>query len=251
MKYGLLGLLFIIALIITLALTAPLGFVLRHAGTERLDLEWDSASGSLLSGSISGLRIAGEPLGDAELNLEPAGLLRGRLQYRVSLDGPSGRGNGQLAFAGSTLEARDLRVEVNLSSLRDAPVWLRQSTGSLRLRADLIRFEDRRCTNASGTSWSDALLQQVNLPGAGWPELTGSLRCDDGALLIPLSGQSADAIMLNADTWLNLTGNTRFEARVTGNLRDDYRLALAYAGFLPDGNGLLFRMPESTGNLNR
>lgn len=251
MRYLLFSGLFLIVLIVTLVLTTPLGFVLRQAGGERLGLEWETAKGTLTNGSLSGLSLGGEWLGEAQLKLQASGLLRGWLQYHVSLDGPSGRGSGSLAFAGNAIEASDLRAEVRIASLRDVPGWLHQNGGTVRVRADRIRFQDMRCAEATGTSWSDALSQEGRLLGAGWPELTGLVRCDGGSLLIHLSGERAGPINLAADTWLNLEEHSRFEARVSGVLSDTERLALAYGGFVQEGAVLVYRMPDATGDPDR
>lgn len=248
----LLFLLLIIGFVIGMVAFAPLSFVLKTAGAEDRGFSWTSVEGTLSGGSITGLKVGQELLGDARLKLNPAALLALGIEYEFDWTGPAGRGNGSVAtFVTGANELRDFDIELDFSALDGAAAWIRQSGGKARLDGKIIRFRKGRCDAADGRTWSDALTRNSAILGSGWQDLTGNLACEDDWLLIPLKSESPLGTKLDAAARYRLGGSGNVEARVSGFIPQQYHYALPIAGFLPDAGTYVYRYPNPVQDIPR
>ncbi len=239
-----LAILFLVSFLIAMALFAPLSFILRVSGLADRGVSWETATGTVTGGRISGLSVNGEAVGTAELQLKPGGLLSGALRYNVNWTGPIGTGNGQVAAAaGGRLEASDFAVRIDLASLKGMAPWIRQSGGAVRIEGGRIVFGKTGCLAADGTTWSNALSRNAAVLGDGWTEMTGRLACEGDALILPLEAAHPAGLRIAARTELRVSGPSRFEGRLSGDLPLALRLQLPLAGFFPQGPDFVYVYP--------
>lgn len=211
------------------ALALLILFFPLSAATSRLapGLEAESVSGSIWKGRLRNARYAGVPLGDIDVGLDPARLVKGEASLRFMRLGTRLQGR-----AGGTRQERrldELSGELPLQVL-PAP-----------LPAFVIRFSDVHvalsprgdCRSAGGT----VSTSLSGIPFLGeTPPLAGAPRCDGARLFAPLSlpGETA-----GLDLWLGAGGE--WEGRL--RIRPGNRLALmglAAAGFaIADGEATL------------
>ncbi len=115
----------------------PASWVLATASH---DLRCDSVEGSLWSGYCGDAMVRGMPLGDLTWQLHPSHLLWGRLAAHVTVlrAGASARADVALGLGGSTLIARNVRIDLPLDPklLPALPPYL-----SGTVHADLSRIE--------------------------------------------------------------------------------------------------------------
>jgi hypothetical protein len=157
----LLVILFLLAgLVIGMIYFMPLATILKLSGAEARGLSWTSVDGTLSGGQIRGLRAGTDLLGDGDLKLRPATLLRLGVEYDYTWSGPAGSGNGRAAvFPGGTIEVRNYNIRFDFASLDGLALWIRQSGGEARISGPLIRFRNGQCDRAEGGSTSDALTR--------------------------------------------------------------------------------------------
>lgn len=190
-------------------------------------------SGSVWGGTLTGARFGDLALGDLSAGVSPLPLLIGRA--RVILSGPNpGAGDARPLSGAVTLGRHLLGVDGLSASLATGNVFAPLPVSALDLTAVTIRFRDGACEAAEGrvgVSLSGD-LGGVALP----PMLTGAVRCDGRALLIPLASQAGTEQLS-----LRVTPDGRYHAQLS--VRPTEPLAgakLEAAGFVagPDGYGL-------------
>jgi len=154
----------------------PLRLVLGWAGGP---LDAREASGSVWSGSLKEARIGGAALGDLDARLAFLPLLVGQARFEV--ERPSGapdRFAGAFAVSARTRSAHSVTGTVPVEGAFGAlPV------ATLDLTDVSVRFRDDTCDSAEGLVRATLSSAPEGLPSS----LTGSARCDRGALLLPLS----------------------------------------------------------------
>lgn len=218
---------FLAMLAIALIVLLPLRLALGWLSLDTLGFAAREARGSVWFGQLAETRFAGTPLGDLDARLDVLPLLAGRA--RVDL---ARRGDGGDAFRGAvsvtrrTVGADDVTARV-MPGQTFAPLPLT----ALDLADLSVRFRDGLCEQADG------LVRATLGSGFGGVDLssglTGTARCDGGALLLPLASRS---------------GQERFtlSLRQGGNYRAALRIqpadaaaqeSLAAAGFSPGAEG--------------
>jgi general secretion pathway protein N len=164
------------AVLFALALIAflPLRLVLAGSGIAARE-----ASGSIWSGTLKEARIGPAVIGDVQARVRPLPLLTGRLL--IDLSRPSAAAD---RLSGALVLSRDRRAIENATGLipLEAPTAAFPAT-SVELTDVTVRFRDGQCDGAEG-------MVRANLAGGGVlpASLSGTLRCDRGAVLLPFAG---------------------------------------------------------------
>lgn len=166
--------LFAILFVLALLVLLPLRLVIGGSG-----LSAREASGSIWSGTLKEARVGPAVLGDLDARVAPLPLLTGRLQ--LDLSRPSGAPD---RLSGSLVLSRNMRAIEGATGL----VPIAASIGALPLTSlDLTdvsaRFRDGICDRAEG-------MVRANLSGGATgsslpASLSGTARCDRGAVLVP------------------------------------------------------------------
>ena len=164
----------------------PLRLALAWSGLSEKGVNARDVSGTIWSGSIMDLQVGQLSLGNLDASVSPLGLLVG--QTRLALERPNeatleaplsltlGRGNGGFSVRNGNGE-----VSAN-GAFAPLPV-------SVIAANDLnIIFGPNGCDSASGSV--RVQLEQSLLGFSIQRGLTGNVRCDGAALLIPLKGES-------------------------------------------------------------
>ncbi|WP_353216185.1 type II secretion system protein N [Sandarakinorhabdus sp.] len=182
-----------------------------------------NVAGSVWHASLTDAAVGSVGLGQVDLIVEPAALLRGRLQWRIAGNIPGGiagqiwqspTGGGSEAISGTISGAALPGLPLAAISLADAAVTL-----------DIAG----RCRSASGQI-STGLAAAL----AGQSSLSGALRCDGSVLLLPMAspdGRVRLDVRIMARGW-------QAELAVAGAAPAE-TLALAAAGFGRRGSDVL------------
>lgn len=161
-------------------------------------------SGSVWSGRVKEARIGPAALGDLDARIAPLPLLAGRAELHGVRDSAAAdRLKGALGLS------RDRRlIESVTGTVPVDTVFASLPVASIELTDVTVRFRDDRCDSAQGVVKAVLGAQP---PGAALPaSLSGSLRCDGGALLLPLAAGSGGEGLA-----LRLYPDGRYEAQVS------------------------------------
>lgn len=200
--YGLAVLVYLAALL-AWAPASLLAWVLPRASQQ---VAWlDHVEGTVWRGSAHALRLQpasgpGESLGRMNWRLQPLDLLRGRLGYRVSLDGAGIEAAGSVLVGPRRVALQALRGEApadwlgRLSS--DLAMW--QPQGRLLFESESIAFEKSAITGRGSLRWVDAMSGHArDRLGSYRAELEGR----DTELAIKLSTESGALQLQGTGIW--------------------------------------------------
>ncbi|MBB4153035.1 general secretion pathway protein N [Sphingomonas jinjuensis] len=203
----------------------PLRLVLGWAGVGEAGLTARRVGGIVWDGRLYDARFGDLMLGDVDAGLSPLDLLIGRARITLA-------GRGTQPLAGSLLVSRHVSgIDHMTASLPTGRVFAPVPVTRLDLDDVSIRFVDGRCENAEGrvraTLIGDAA--GIALPGS----VSGTARCEGGALLLPLASQpGTESVMLR------ITGEGRYTAALTLAQPDPLAAQrLAAAGFVQGPQG--------------
>ncbi|THD36960.1 MAG: type II secretion system protein N [Sphingomonas sp.] len=184
---------------LTVALVAlfPLRLALGAFGLADEGLSAREVTGPVWWGGVNEAHYGNVALGDVSAGLSPIQLFVGRA--RIDVEGQQGMPNeslhGALSFSRNTAGMDDVTATVPAGDAF-APVPI----ASIGFDDVSVRFRDGRCERAEGkiTANIAATMPQLALP----PTLSGNVRCEGGALLVPLTGQAQTesiALTIEAD----------------------------------------------------
>ena len=218
------GAMLVVALIATFPLRLALGlFDVRDQGLSAREV-----TGPVWWGTMAEARYGGVPIGDIDVSLSPLQLVLGRARFDVS--GRQGSANeglrGALSFTRSTSGIDDVTAIVPAGETF-APVPIT----AIALDDVSVRFRDGACERADGkvTATIATTMPQLNLP----PQLSGNVRCDGSALLIPLASQAQTESIV-----VRIEADGRYRAILTARPSDPAAAAtLTAAGFRAVGDG--------------
>lgn len=215
------------AAIIMAAVQLPLSVTLPMVMPKDSGLSARMASGTVWSGMLHDAQLGGLPLGDTRIALLPLPLLTGQARLRFAGSKLSGTlvaapGGFGIAHATGPIDAA-----VRLKMLPVTQLVLDNAT---------VQFSGNRCAQAAGTvrAMVGGDVGGIALPGG----MTGLLRCDGRALLIPLAGQSGMERLT-----LHIEGDGKWRAEFSVRAADQATIAkLANAGFVQGASGYVIRM---------
>lgn len=190
-----LGTVFVLSFLGFLVARLPLEPVVGALGLEGQGVQYSRAVGSVWSGKITGLRVGEQQLGALTFGLLPRGVLVGQLRADVDLTGPAMSADGQIGLRlPGVVMLDDVEVEVNLSRWMALHPRLRSPGAQVSVAIDTWSLtQDSPCLEAVGRVRSDALVDfQTDIRWSG-PPLAGDIVCQDGVLVVSLSGAQDDA----------------------------------------------------------
>ncbi|MFN3945452.1 MAG: type II secretion system protein N [Allosphingosinicella sp.] len=225
---------FLGAFALALLVSLPLRLALDWLNLGDRGLAAREARGSVWSGRLAEAQYGHVPLGDVDAGLSPLPLVIGRARVELERGGREQGFRGAATVASGGFSLDDLRGRIAMgAALAPLPV------AALDLRDVTARFADGLCAAATGaveaTLTGDAAA--LMLPAT----LTGTARCAEGALLLPLASQSGME-QLSLRIW----GDGRFRADLMARPSDPALSAgLEAAGFRPMGGGYAARAEGS------
>lgn len=223
-RSALFGALLFAALLIFL----PLRLVLGIAGVGDAGLTARAAVGSVWAGRLRDARFGDVPLGDLDAHLSPWPLILGRARIELdsNADTPARVLHGAVGVSRTGVRADDLTATIAPGRLF-APL----PVTALALDAVSVRFEDGACVAAEGRVRATL---GGDFAGVALPQsLSGAVRCEGRALLVPLTSQ-AGAERVD----LRLAGDGRYRATVMLQPADAAALArLTTLGFVEAAGG--------------
>ncbi len=221
---------FVCAFLFSLLALLPLRLALDWLGMDERGFAAREAQGSIWLGSVSEAQIGTVALGDLTAQLRTLPLFLGRARVDLSRTDEANRLVGSATVSRHSFGIDDMTARLELgSALAPLPV------GGVDLSDVTAHFADGLCTSAEGLVRADvaADVAGITLPGG----LSGNARCDRGALLLPLVGQSGMEA-LN----LRLFEDGRYEVELAIRPVDDaMRDRLVAAGFGVSANGYALR----------
>jgi general secretion pathway protein N len=165
----------------------------------------DRTQGTVWRGGAAAFRLeptpgSGESLGRMRWRLQPLDLLRGRLAYRLTLEGAGIEAAGTVDVAPRRVALRDLRAEASADWLGrlspDLRAW--QPQGRLLLESQAIAVEKSVVSGRGSLRWVDAMSGLVREPfGSYRAELEGK----DAGLAISLSTESGALLLQGTGVW--------------------------------------------------
>jgi len=198
---ALFGALLVLALLVFLPLRLALGL----AGIGELGLSARQATGTVWGGTLTEARVGAVALGDLEARLSPLALLLGRA--RIELDGP-GTLPGRTIRGAVTVARHGFGVDDLTAGLAAAALFQPVPVTALDLDEVSVRFADGECREAAGRVRATLGPGPAGLPLP--PQVAGAVRCDAGALLVPLTGQAgAEGVTLRVQ------GDGRYRAELS------------------------------------
>jgi|GEM_PF-2106920 len=230
-------------MILCLALTAlfsvaatPFAAVVVMLGLERAGISYDRAEGTLWRGRLTGVHWRDTYVGDAVMRPLPFSMLLGRLSLDMTLEGGLVAGRGIVSrgiFAPLTI--RDAEITADLAAL---PVMVKL-TGHIQASLAEVALGPRGCLRAKGRLSTDALTHGfVDTPWRG-PVISGEVTCEDGALLLPLSG--TDGVQ-KVGVLMKVRPDRSFDVRVELDTADPAMTQLLpVLGFRRDGGALVLK----------
>jgi general secretion pathway protein N len=190
------------------------------------------ASGSIWLGMLKEARLGPVPLGDLKARLNVLPLLIGRARLSLSREGES---DAPLEGA-VTVSRHAFAIEDVTGLLRTGPAFAPLPIAALDLDDLSVRFADGLCESAEGQVrvTLSGELAGVAMPGG----MSGAARCAEGALLVPLAGQSGMELVN-----LRINADGAYQADIVVR-QSDPALAprLAAAGFRASPQGYMRRV---------
>ena len=174
------SLLLLCALLIALAAFLPMRLALGWLGLGDKGITARAVQGSIWSGRLKEVRIGAAPLGDLDAGLSSLQLLLGRA--RINVVGAQGI-RGAIELGRGAFGIADMSGTIPLGAAF-APLPL----DALELAGVSVRFTDGQCDRAKGgvKATLNRDVSGLNLAQG----MSGNVRCEGGALLLPLQSQS-------------------------------------------------------------
>lgn len=228
------SLFFLAAFLFAVAALLPLRLAVGWFGLDSRGLSAREASGSVWLGMLKEARVGPVPLGDVQARLNTLPLFLGRARVTLArIAGPD-------QFEGAVTASRhSFGVDDATGRLSAGALFAALPVSSLELEDLTAGFAGELCERAEGrvraTLAGDAA--GVGIPTA----FSGTARCAEGRLLIPLASQSGME-RLN----LSVFADGRYRADlVVRPIDESLHPRLAAAGFRPTAGGWLLRLDGS------
>ena len=194
------------------------------------DLTAAAITGTVWDGRLMGAEFRGVPLGNLDVGLDGAALLRGRLRLDFARDGLQAL-SGRVGSSGKVHVVEALNGPLSLElPFPFNPVL------DVEFRNAAFEIDSAgTCLAASG----DVSARVSNLPALGTtPPLKGSFACDQGGFYLPLASRD-ERLRIGVHVW----ADRRYRADlIVGRQSLPVQLALAAAGFVPGPDGSTMRI---------
>jgi general secretion pathway protein N len=220
---------FVCAFLFALVALLPMRLALDWLSFDERGFAAREAKGSIWLGAVSEAQWGNVALGDLRAGLRALPLFVGRARIDLRRDDEAEPFNGSVTIARHLFGIDDLMARLDMgSALAPLPI------GSLDTSDLSVRFDDGLCSRAEGSVKAGIVTDIAGLPLRGG--MSGNARCDKGALLLPLVGQSGMEA-LN----IRMRENGAYEIQLTVKpLDDSMRDRLVATGFKPGaGNYVL------------
>lgn len=205
--------LFLVVFLAALVWRMPASFVFERAGLPGGAVSFTYVGGTVWEGTVSGLNVGGQPLGQVRFKLRPGALVAGRLVYDVRVSGETAEARGTVGIGlDRSVALTDAFADINIQALRRLDPRLRQAPAKLQVTLDELRLDRRRACRAGDGALSTDLLMAA---GRRWnwqgPDMLGEIACRDGAFQVRLESApgpdriEADAVLNAASLRYNLT----------------------------------------------
>lgn len=232
-------LLFVLVIAGTVAMNTPLEFVLEKSGAKRLGLNWDEANGTWRTGRLTGVQYAGQPIGNINLDLQPAAFLAGQVAYDVDWQGSPGRGTGKVSIGRTAVKLNDINGQVQFEALRYLVDEVRASGARLTLQDGQIAFVDGACQEASGRVSSDVLTRMAAPYRQDASQFIGDIACDGDMLELFGSGSIGEAGSVTGNIRMGINEMSTLRVEISG-ADGGLGIALLDYGFEPSELGYMF-----------
>ncbi|MFW2852182.1 type II secretion system protein N [Sphingomonas sp. TX0543] len=221
------GTLFLAALVVALIALLPMRLALAWFGLAEAGMSAREVRGSIWSGALTEARFGDIALGDLSAHVSPLQLLLGRA--RVSLAAPDSTGaarvTGAIDVTRHSVGLNNLTASLPVGSAF-APVPVR----TLELEGVNVGFTDDSCTHADGRVRAVLSGDVAGQPIP--PSMSGTPRCDAGALLLPLTSPAGEG------STIRIWPDGRYHADLTLAGGDPARAArLQASGFVETQHG--------------
>ena len=231
-----------LSFIVAAGAAIPLSFVMKRSGLSVDNVSWQQARGTIWNGQVTGLEVEGQPAGAVSLSFRPQDILQGRLSHDLIWSGPAGRGTAQVGLSAAGMNIRGGRAEVSIdTSLVSSRLPKHEAT--LRITEADMSFEGTDCTVGEGNVSTQGLSGLTAGYGMHWPELSGTIRCEAGEVLVDLSGKADDGATVKVTA--SLRGGGQMEL---SDVPDSHVEALLLAGFTNQSGKYVF---TESGTQNR
>jgi hypothetical protein len=228
--------------LLVLVTTFPAARAVNFLEQQVTGLMLTSVSGTVFSGQAGRVVHNGQDLGPVSWSFRPAALLLGRIEYRVTLDGPLFQGSGYLGTAlGADIIAHDLVGELQADPLvnRHLPVPV-ETTGTVTLALDSMKVRDGFATELSGIiHWTEAAILEPVALSFGKVEV--NLGSSGDTITARISSPGADAAV-SGDLALLAAGEYRLQLVLKPGAETDPGFADMLASYgkpQPDGAFLI------------
>jgi general secretion pathway protein N len=220
------GLLFAAAFVIALLAFLPMRLVLGWIGVGEQGLSARSVDGSVWWGALTEARFGDLAVGDLRARVSPLHLLVG--QARVTLDG---REQARALHGAIGISRHSMGIDDMTASLAAGTVFAPVPVTGIDLDDVSVRFADGNCARAEGRVRATLSGDVGGIPLS--QGMSGTAKCDSGALLLPLTSQSGT----EAAT-IRLWQTGRFRAEISVRPSDPAAGAkLVLSGFRPTEAG--------------
>lgn len=217
----------VVAALILIVALLPLSVALPLAAPKDSGLSASKATGTIWDGMLYDAHVAGMALGDTRVGIFALPLFVGEAQ--LAFRSPALRGIIIASNGGYGIAHGNGPIDV---AVRVKPLPLSQ----IVLDDASVRFRGNDCSTAQGRVRAMVAgdIGGLALPGG----MSGTLRCDGAALLVPLTGQSG---MERLD--LRVMGDGKWRAELSIRSSDPVVTAkLLGAGFAPGPGGFSIRL---------
>ena len=167
----------------------PLSLALRLAGAPVTG----TPSGTVWNGRIEDAAVQGQPLGLVTLRPRLFPLLGGTLDADVTMDGPLGTGEARVKAKGQRVILLDAAADLDLAATSARDAFGQPLRGRAQVETPSLTLAGGACEAGTLDVTTDLLTQaaaQLGAPALGAP-LAGQGACEDGMLVLPLTGRGA------------------------------------------------------------
>ena len=192
----------IILAILVMAVTTVMNLPLSWAGQSFMPNIQNMRpvySGTLWNGRVNGL----PRIGSMEIEISPMKTLLGKSAAQFSVNAPALRVNGSANIKGVINAALD----GDAFGIADIDPRFAGLQGSYALELKNLHIREK-CASGSGTARTDILQRNAAFMQWSGPALSGPITCEDGDIVIALSGDDAQQ-SVRANIRLDLSGQYR------------------------------------------